>query len=50
MKCPDCGQYSLTFDLIRWGFVCHVYNGFIPVEDAQHLGTDGWVLLGYVNT
>lgn len=31
-KCPDCGQYSLTYDPVRHGFVCHVYNGFIPCE------------------
>lgn len=32
MKCPDCGQYSLTYDFERNGWVCHVYNGFIPDE------------------
>lgn len=35
MKCPDCGQYSLTYDWERNGWWCHVYNGFIPDE---HMG------------
>lgn len=36
MKCPDCGQYSLTYDFERNGFVCHVYNGFIPAEHIPY--------------
>lgn len=32
MKCPDCGHYSLTYDYLRNGWICHVYNGFIPDE------------------
>lgn len=37
LKCPDCGQYSLVFDWERNGFVCAVYNGFIPIEDYPDL-------------
>lgn len=33
MRCPDCGQYSLTYDWPRHGYVCWVYRGFIPAED-----------------
>ena len=36
MKCPDCQQYSLTYDFLRNGWVCHVYNGFIPDERMQN--------------
>lgn len=36
MKCPDCQQYSLTYDLERNGWWCHVYNGFIPDEHMPH--------------
>lgn len=32
MKCPCCQQYSLTYDWLRNGWICHVYNGFIPDE------------------
>lgn len=31
-RCPDCGEYSLTYDWERNGWWCHVYNGFIPDE------------------
>jgi hypothetical protein len=32
MKCQFCGAYSLTFDLLRNAFVCHVYGATIPAE------------------
>lgn len=41
LKCPDCGQYSLTYDFERNGFVCQVYNGFIPCE--SYPGLWSWV-------
>ena len=42
MRCPDCGEYSLTYDFERHGFVCHIYNGFIPAEDMPgELGVIG---------
>lgn len=37
MKCPDCGEYSLTYDFERNGWWCHVYNGFIPDEHTRVL-------------
>jgi hypothetical protein len=40
MKCPHCQQYSLTYDFLRNGWWCHVYNGFVPDE---HMSTpDMW--------
>lgn len=27
MKCPWCQQYSMTYDLERNSWICHVYNG-----------------------
>jgi hypothetical protein len=37
MKCPDCGQYSLTYDFERNGFWCEIYHGFIPAEHMSPL-------------
>ena len=31
-RCHHCGQYSLTYDWPRNGYICHVYAGFIPEE------------------
>lgn len=35
LKCPHCQQYSLTYDWLRNGYVCHIYNGFIPDEHMK---------------
>ncbi|QBP29755.1 hypothetical protein SEA_TYPHA_100 [Mycobacterium phage Typha] len=32
MRCPFCGQFSLTFDLLRLQYTCHVYGSVINVE------------------
>lgn len=32
MKCPFCGDYSLTYELLRHVFICHVYNAVIRAE------------------
>lgn len=32
LRCPCCGAWSLTLDVERNGFVCHVYRAFIPAE------------------
>lgn len=32
LRCPSCGEYSLTYDWPRNGYFCHVYAGFIPSE------------------
>ena len=48
MKCPDCGQYSLTYDYYRNGWVCEIYNGFIPAESWGNDLAD--MLFGALNT
>lgn len=32
LRCPLCGSWSLTFDWVRNGYICHAYAGFIPEE------------------
>lgn len=34
-RCPFCGHHSLTYDWPRNGYICHIYNGFIPVERLE---------------
>lgn len=43
LKCPHCQQYSLTYDYERHGFICHVYNGFIPCEHIPGAELWAWV-------
>jgi len=36
LRCPSCGAWSLTFDWVRNGYICHVYGGFLPDERMNH--------------
>lgn len=33
MKCPFCQQFSLTYELLRNQYTCHLYGAVIRAED-----------------
>lgn len=48
MRCPFCGDYSMTLDLMRLQFICHVYGAVVNIEDMPPTYQNGWYALGFI--